>query len=207
MLSLDTLYLALGAYLLGSIPTGHLVARARGLDIRKLGSGNIGATNVLRVMGKGPGILVLLADALKGVLAVWLLPIWLISEADNFEIQRVIAALAVLVGHSYPCWLGFKGGKGVATSAGVLAALVPSAFLIALAVFLFMLSLFRFVSLASITAAIVLPFAAAWTPPGAPAQIWLTTGIAALVVWRHRSNVQRLLAGSEPRINSKSGKP
>ena len=119
-----------GAYLIGSIPTGYLVALFRGVDLRAHGSGNIGATNAFRVLGKGPGAFVLLADALKGSAAVLWMPALAVRIAGSTATESLplIAGVAAILGHNYTCWLGFKGGKGVATSAGAMAALIPPAF-------------------------------------------------------------------------------
>src|SRR5205085_2291495 len=142
MLILGACFIAVAAYLLGSIPTGFLVAKARGIDIRTVGSGNIGATNVFRAVGKPAGIFVLLVDALKGWLAVALLApaaaIWF-KVPDNSQTQEwlhICAGISAILGHNYTCWLHFKGGKGIATSAGVLAALVLKPLLIILAVWI-----------------------------------------------------------------------
>src|SRR2546429_364518 len=157
---------ALVAYLLGSIPTGFLVAKARGIDIRTVGSGNIGATNVFRALGTPAGILVLLADALKGWVAVVvvakLVYRWLAWTPDpqGQEWLAICAGLAAILGHNYTCWLHFKGGKGIATSAGVVLALVPWALVIILGIWIAVFALTRYVSLASICAAFALPFAA-----------------------------------------------
>src|SRR5437868_2633549 len=148
------------AYLLGSIPTGFLVGKARGIDIRKIGSGNIGATNVLRALGRPAGATVFLADAFKGWIAVALLPrlvflifgipantIFDIPPNTHWEYYQIIGGLAVVLGHNYTCWLHFKGGKGIATSAGVLSALVPGALIIILSLFIIVFALTRYVSL------------------------------------------------------------
>lgn len=193
------------AYLMGSLPTGYLVARAKGIDIRRVGSGNIGATNVFRILGKPAGIFVLLVDALKGALAVLVLPGLALSFAGGADPAwlALVAALGAVLGHNYTCWLGFKGGKGIATSAGVLAALVPWAFLITLATFLVTLAVSRFVSLSSILAAAVLPFAVAFTPPGSKPLILLTALLSTLAIVRHKANIQRLLAGTENRLGAR----
>ena len=195
------LFTALAAYLCGSIPTGFLVARARGVDIRAHGSGNIGATNVFRILGKGPGVFVLLVDALKGALPVLFLPLW-IGQVSGVEAVpfKMIAAIGAVLGHNFTCWLRFKGGKGVATSAGVLAAMVPQPFLATLGGFLLALALARYVSLASIVGAVVLPFAVAWIPPGDRRLVFLTAALSALVILRHKANIGRLLNGTERRI-------
>ena len=198
---------ALAGYLLGSIPTGYLVARARGVDIRSVGSGNIGATNVMRVLGKPIGIVVLLADALKGGLATSLLPVLAARWAGNAaswpaEWLQILAGVSAILGHNYTCWLQFKGGKGVATSAGVLVVLMPNAFAVCLAVWLVVFAFSRIVSLASIAAAVALPIALLATSRSVTL---VTAGAAlgALAIYRHRSNIQRLLAGTEPRVGRK----
>lgn len=192
---------ALCAYLCGSIPTGFLVARAKGVDIRSHGSGNIGATNVFRILGKGPGIFVLLVDALKGALPVLFLPRWIghASGPDAIPFE-MIAALGAVLGHNFTCWLRFKGGKGIATSAGVLAAMVPIPFLITLGGFLVAIALTRYVSLASIVGAAILPFAVAFTPPGDRRLIILTAILSTLAIVRHKANIARLLNGTERRL-------
>jgi len=170
------------AYLLGSIPTGFLVAKARGVDIRAVGSGNIGATNVFRILGKTAGVFVLLADAAKGWLAVFLVAKWvadwLYPTASPLEREwfRLCAGIAAILGHNYTCWLHFKGGKGIATSAGVLVALVWLPLLIILSVWVVVFAASRYVSLASICASFVLPFAAWFTgknlPPSSSRPRW-----------------------------------
>src|SRR5207237_10625106 len=139
------------AYLLGSIPTGYLVAKARGIDIRSVGSGNIGATNAFRVLGKTAGITVLAIDGLKGFLACRFVAF---GPGAPSEMHQMVAGLFAILGHNYTCWLRFKGGKGIATTAGVLLALAPTAFAIALTTFLIVLGLSRYVSLSSIVAAV-----------------------------------------------------
>lgn len=197
---------ALAGYLLGSIPTGYVAARARGVDIRSVGSGNIGATNVMRVLGKRLGILVLLADALKGGLAAGLLP-WLaaaLPPASGMaegapEWLRILAGASAIVGHNYTCWLGFRGGKGVATTAGVLLVLMPRAFGICLLVWLGVFALSRIVSLASILAALALPVSL-YAVQSSTTLVVVGAGLGVLAIYRHRSNIGRLLAGTEPRV-------
>jgi acyl phosphate:glycerol-3-phosphate acyltransferase len=195
---------ALMAYLLGSIPTGFLVARARGVDIRTVGSGNIGATNAFRVLGKGLGIFVLLMDALKGWVAVQIgaqLVNQLLPGAplDNL---RITAGIAAILGHNFTCWLNFKGGKGIATSAGVLIALVPWALLIILSIFIILFVTTRYVSIGSIAAAFALPFATWFTTRNTGLTI-VTGAMGALAILKHRKNIQRLLNGTENRIQFK----
>jgi glycerol-3-phosphate acyltransferase PlsY len=198
----------LAAYLLGSIPTGFLLAKARGIDIRAVGSGNIGATNVFRQLGTPAGIFVLFADALKGWLAVAGLAWWLGqifypgAGPQAREWLRIGAGFAAVLGHNYTCWLHFKGGKGIATSAGVLAGLVPWALLIILGVWLIVFALKRYVSLASICASAVLPFAT-WLTGGSPTLIALTAVMTVLAIYKHKSNIQRLMAGTESRITGR----
>jgi glycerol-3-phosphate acyltransferase PlsY len=198
-------------YLLGSIPTGYLAARSRGMDIRKVGSGNIGATNVMRVLGKPVGLLVLLADAAKGALACLVLP-WLATRwlgpvpAGAAERLALAAGAGAILGHNYTCWLGFKGGKGIATSAGVILVLMPKALGICLGVWLVVFGLSRIVSLASIVAAIALPLAAWWLDRS-QAIVGVAAFLGVLAIFRHRANIQRLLAGTEPRVGRRPPAP
>ncbi len=209
MLTLIFASVVLCAYFLGSIPTGYLTAKARGIDIRSVGSGNIGATNAFRVLGKGPGTFVLLTDAAKGCLACAGLP-WLVGvmgladglSASTVEWMRMAAGFAAILGHNYTCWLGFKGGKGIATSAGVLLALVPWALLIIVAVFLLVLAITRYVSLGSILAAASLPFAT-WATGGSVSLVSVTALMTLLAIYKHRANIQRLRAGTESRLGAK----
>ena len=192
------------AYLAGSLPTGCLVARAMRVDITQVGSGNIGATNVFRVLGKGPGALVLIVDLLKGALAVLVAPMLAaaMTPTDSLALPA-LAALGAVLGHNYTCWLGFKGGKGVATSAGAMAALIPPAFGVTVITWLLVFFLSRYVSMASIAAALILPVATIFTVSG-PTRwplVAFTSALAALAVWRHRANIERLKAGTEHRIN------
>ena len=199
---------ALAAYLLGSIPTGFLVAKARGIDIRAVGSGNIGATNVFRQLGTPAGVMVLLADALKGWLAVagiayWCGQIFYSSAGPQArEWLRIGAGFAAVLGHNYTCWLHFKGGKGIATSAGVLAGLVPWALLIILGIWLIVFALKRYVSLASICASAGLPFAT-WLTGGSLTLITLTAVMTTLAIYKHKANIQRLMSGTESRIGAR----
>ena len=197
---------AFAAYLLGSIPTGYLVARAKGVDIRTVGSGNIGATNAFRVLGKPAGVFVLLMDGLKGFAACWwlcdlLLPLLKVSAADAPS-YRIVAGIAAVLGHNYTCWLYFKGGKGIATTAGVYFGLAPVAVSIALALWILMFVITRYVSVASIAAAVALP-TAVWLTEGSVLLGIVTSALGVLAVFKHRGNIQRLRAGTESRINFK----
>jgi glycerol-3-phosphate acyltransferase PlsY len=190
---------AIVSYLIGSIPTGYLVAKARGVDIRSVGSGNIGATNAFRVLGKTAGITVLLVDAIKGYLACRFVAF---GPGAPSEMHQMIAGLFAILGHNYTCWLRFKGGKGIATTAGVLLALAPIGFAVAIATFLIVLGLSRYVSLGSIIAAIVLPFGV-WLGGGSVRMISLMAFLGGMAIYKHRSNIKRLMAGTESRIGQK----
>ena len=185
------------AFALGSIPFSHLIARLRGVDLRSVGSGNIGATNLARALGYGLGALGLLLDAAKGAAAV-LVARGLVGDAATPAIQALAAVLSV-AGHVFTPWLGFRGGKGVATGAGAFAILAPSATLCALLVFVVVVSFSRTVSLASVLAAMALPISAhflgARWPVSAAAAV-----MAALVIVRHRDNLVRLFRGTESRL-------
>ena len=200
------------AYLLGSIPTGFLVAKAKGVDIRTVGSGNIGATNVFRILGKPAGVFVLLADAAKGWLAVFvvakLVAGWSFPDAGPLSIEwfRLCAGIAAILGHNYTCWLHFKGGKGIATSAGVLVALVLGPLLIILGIWIVVFALTRYVSLASICASFALPFAA-WVVGDNLALIIVTAALGVLAIYKHRANIQRLIKGTEHRMDFKKPAP
>ena len=195
--------IVVAAYFLGSIPTGYLVARAKGIDIRKVGSGNIGATNVFRILGKPAGVLVLVIDGLKGYAAsAWLcdglLPALGVAAADAAT-YRILAGIAAVLGHNYTCWLKFKGGKGIATSAGVYFALAPVAAGIAVAAFLLGLLLTRYVSIGSIAASIALP-TAVWCLQGNLFLGLVTTALGLMAIYKHRSNIKRLMTGTESRL-------
>ena len=189
-------------YLVGSVPTGYLLGRSRGLDIRRHGSGNIGATNVWRVMGRNWGLVAFACDFLKGFLPLYLVRTLGFSGTGSWSISLllVLGGLAAIIGHNYTPWLGFKGGKGIATSAGVLAALMPPVFAVALSLWIIATLISRAVSIGSLLAAAVLPAAAAWFYPGEWVYFGLATLAGGLAAWRHRSNIQRLLAGTESRF-------
>ena len=183
------------AYLLGSIPFGYLIVRGKiGADIRETGSGGTGATNVSRRAGKTAGVLTLLLDAAKGCAAV------LIAKAltgDDWVIAA--AAIAVLVGHILPVWLGFRGGKGVATGVGIFVVLAPIALLCAGVIFVAIVALTRYVSLGSIVAAVLIPVFVWWQSDVRPSLIAAVAG-AALIVFAHRGNIKRLASRTESRI-------
>jgi acyl phosphate:glycerol-3-phosphate acyltransferase len=185
----------LTGYLLGSIPFGLLLTRRAGLgDVRSIGSGNIGATNVLRTGRKGLAAATLLLDALKGAAAVLLMRLVFPGEAQIHQ----IAALAALAGHLWPVWLRFRGGKGVATFLGVTSALYWPCALVAALVWLGMLALTRFSSVAGLSAAAAAPVAAAVLGRFDLALLYIV--FAMLIFWKHRANIERLFAGTEPRV-------
>jgi acyl phosphate:glycerol-3-phosphate acyltransferase len=213
-----TIYLivAVIAYLLGSIPFGYLLVRIfRGEDIRQTGSGNIGATNVARSGAKGLGIATLALDAIKGALAVWFAAILAGSKynlcGDFFQHPCApalrlmsLAALAAVLGHVFPVWLRFKGGKGVATALGVFCVLFPKAILVALAIFILVVAVTRYVSLGSILGAISFPIAAYFLQDSDWLSLLLASAVALIVVLKHHQNISRLLAGTESRFGGKA---
>ncbi len=206
-MSFSVLTIAIVSYLLGSFPSGFIAGKIAGLDVRQHGSGNIGATNVLRLLGKKYGYAVFFLDALKGFLAVRLA----IFFAERSETARmyadyfgIIAALVCVLGHAFPIWLKFKGGKGVATSAGVMLGLAPVATMIAVLVWIVTFETTRYVSVASVTATVALP-----TAIGIFLRLHITNSaaifysaivLATVVCWRHRSNFARLVRGTEQRF-------
>jgi acyl phosphate:glycerol-3-phosphate acyltransferase len=184
-------------YLLGSIPFGVLLTRMAGAgDLRTIGSGNIGATNVLRTGRKGLAAATLLLDAFKGFAAVWIAEHYLPGTG-------VIAAAAAFLGHCYPIWLGFKGGKGVATLLGIVLALHWPIGLVYALVWIALLAIFRISSLAGMLAAVSAPLSAAYFSQFDV--VLLLLALAVLVVWKHRANIERLVGGVEPRVGSKRG--
>lgn len=190
------LILIIAAYLLGSIPTGLLLARAAGVDIRNSGSGNIGATNVYRTLGRSVGVMTLAGDCLKG-----LLPVLLAKYLHMADIWIAAIGLAAFLGHVYTIFLGFKGGKGVATALGVFVGVAPLAVCGALFVFVAVVWWWRYISLGSITAAAAMPVFVFLVKPQ-PALILMTFAVAILVIWKHRENIQRLRAGTESKFKA-----
>lgn len=190
------------AYLLGSFPTAYLLVRLAGRgDVRRIGSGNVGATNTLRAAGWKLALLVLLVDVGKGALAVWLM-----RQATGDPGWIALAGLAAIAGHCFPVWLRFEGGKGVATLAGVYGTIAPHALVVVAGVWLIGFGLTRIVALASLLAAAALPVAV-YVVIRPPAPVMVATVLVALVVmWRHRSNLQRIVRGEEPRFG-KGEKP
>ena len=188
------------SYIFGATPFGYLAGRLRGMDIRQHGSGNIGATNAFRVLGKPTGITVFVLDFLKG-----LLPVLLAARVfPNAELAPLLAGIGAILGHNFTFWLGFKGGKGIATSAGVLLALLPVAMLVGLGVWLLLFFTTRYVAVASIGAAFAIPIVTALRSADNRPLLIFSIAIAVLAIVRHRSNIQRLLAGTENRFHRKS---
>lgn len=201
----------LAAYVIGSIPWGFIIGKFNGVDIRTVGSRNIGATNVTRCVGKAAGKLCFALDFIKGVIPV-LAAQWFFRDWRYLEYVVILALFAVVLGHMFPVFLKFKGGKGVSTAAGAIIALTPLPLLIALVVWVVVFLVSRYVSLASISAAVVLPVVA-WvfyiTRTGghklahSPIVLVFLTLVAVLAIIRHRSNIQRLLDGTENRFGKK----
>jgi glycerol-3-phosphate acyltransferase PlsY len=199
-----------GSYLLGSLPIGYVVGKIAGVDIRKSGSGNIGATNVLRVLGKKYGYTVFFLDALKGfvIVRVSLALVATTPAARPYaDFFALLGAVVCVIGHSFPIWLKFKGGKGVATSAGVIIGLMPLAALIVFPIWFIVFEICRYVSVASMCAAISLPITIAlflkFKVMDSVVLLYFSIALAVVVVWRHRSNFSRLLNGTEQRFTRK----
>ncbi|HWN64371.1 MAG TPA: glycerol-3-phosphate 1-O-acyltransferase PlsY [Candidatus Binatus sp.] len=207
---LPLLITGFASYLIGSIPAGYIAGRIVGIDIRTVGSGNIGATNVTRVLGKRYGYPVFIVDFLKGFAAVGM-SIMIAKRTQPVlipsELLGVVGAVACVLGHSFPVWLGFKGGKGVAASAGALFGLMPFVALIAVAVWLIIFYLTRYVSVASMTAALAVPITILSMmflgQTDGTTLLYFSICLAAVVIFRHRSNLSRLVRGAEPRFKPK----
>jgi glycerol-3-phosphate acyltransferase PlsY len=204
---LSYIVIAVAAYFLGSIPTGFLVAKAKGIDIRKVGSGNIGATNAFRVLGKPAGTFVLIADGLKGyIAAAWLCGFfssWIKIPVSELGTIHIVAGICAVLGHNFTCWLNFKGGKGIATTAGVYFALAPLAVGIAMVTWIIFALVSRYVSVGSIAAAVALS-AAVWLTQHNLLLGIVTTALSALAILKHKKNIQRLMNGTENRIGKKA---
>ena len=198
--------IALTGYLIGSIPVGYLAGRFAGIDIRTVGSGNIGATNVGRVLGKRYGYPVFFADFFKGFGAVTLAAYAGPQLAPGYssELLQIVAGIFCVLGNTFPVWLKFRGGKGVATSAGLFFGLAPLAILIVFVIWVATYKITRYVSIASITAAVALPVTIfilmRWLQSPGTLVFYLSVVLAAVVVLRHRSNISRLLQGTEERF-------
>lgn len=203
---MSNLILSLGiilAYLIGSVPTAYISGRLiKGIDIRQFGSGNVGATNVFRVMGRAPGMIVLAIDILKGFFCVAYIANFFmyISPVARPELYKVIIGLAAIAGHNWPVFLKFKGGKGVATSAGVVIGLIPRIFWLGFLVWVIVFSAMGYVSLASIIASIAVPVCTLVF--GEPTEVVIFMSLLCLIiVYKHRSNISRLKKGEERKIS------
>ena len=212
----STLTIVVVSYLLGSIPFGYLLVRIfRGEDVRQTGSGNIGATNVARTGSRGLAIATLVLDALKGYVAVAHVFHFAQHHSDHLPqwgphavyVLAALAALCAIVGHMFPLWLRFKGGKGVATAVGAFLGIAPAAILVSLAVFVAVVAITRYVSLGSMLGAAIFPVAAWWLNPEtrSTAVILLITASSLLIIVRHKDNIRRLLAGNENRFGGGKG--
>ncbi len=199
---LFTLAPILLGYLIGATPFGFIAGKLKGIDIREHGSGNIGATNVLRVLGKPIGLTVFVLDVLKGLVPVWIATGW--SDATWVHIAT---AVATILGHNYTFWLKFRGGKGIATTAGAMLPLIPLPLGVALLLWIITLKVTRYVSIASIAAAVSIPVTATVqaliTGQWDPVLLGFAAFIGLLAIWRHRSNIQRLRKGEEHRFGEK----
>lgn len=195
---MSTAAAVVAAYLVGAVPVGYLIGRAFGIeDIRRHGSGNIGATNVLRTAGRAPAALTLVGDIAKGYVAVALAAL-----VGGAPVIAAACAVAAVVGNCWSVFLGFRGGKGVATGLGAMVALVPLAALPAAVVWLAVTATFRYVSLGSLMAAVCIPLGALLLGKSAPV-VLATLAVAAIVAARHRDNIARLLAGTERRLGQR----
>ena len=211
-MSVNFAVLALASYFAGSIPFGFIIGKlVKGVDLRKLGSGNIGATNAGRVLGKKWGLICLALDALKGLLPVAFLPPLFVPESSPWLAHAtVLSGVSTIIGHMFPCWLGFRGGKGVATSLGVLSILSPWGLLVAAGLFFSSLACWRIVSLSSMLAAAGFGiFELIRLKPSPFSELTWSQGVFALmvpllIIVQHRSNIRRLLAGDEPPFSLKS---
>lgn len=192
------------SYLLGSLPTAYLVGKLlKGIDIREHGSGNAGATNVFRVVGKGWGIGVLIFDALKGAFAVRVVSSIFSTTVVSLPILQLICGMAAIAGHTWTVWLRFKGGKGVAASAGVFIVLAPKAAFCSLGIFIFLFVWKRYVSLSSLGAAVTFPlwvFAFYWSTEIFPVLLPISILLIFFIFYTHRGNIARLKAGTEKRL-------
>jgi glycerol-3-phosphate acyltransferase PlsY len=195
------------SYLLGAVPLGLVFARLKGVDIRKVGSGNIGATNVFRCVSKPLGIVTFVGDAVKGFVPAFFFPLMeqQMLQTEPAPWLGIVCGCAAIVGHNWPIYLGFKGGKGVSTSAGMLIGIAPAAAGIGFLAWGILLGLTRYVSVASIGAAIAVPVAGwcLYAQKGMLLPIVLTV-LACLVIWKHRTNIRRLIRGEEHRFGRKS---
>lgn len=191
------------AYIVGATPFGFLAGKMKGIDIRQHGSGNIGATNVLRVLGKPVGITVLVLDVMKG-----LVPVIVAKLVSDSSLVHIATAMAAILGHNYTFWLGFKGGKGIATTGGAILPIMPWALIAAVLGWIIVLKISRYVSLASIAAALIIPLTLVVENLITETWEWNIFGfgmfVCLLAIWKHRSNIGRLIRGEENRFAKKT---
>ena len=197
---MEVFLLVLFAYLLGSVPTGYILGSLAGVDVRKAGSGNVGATNVARVVGKRHGIFTLVADIAKGFI-----PVVIALNLGLTSTATALVGVAAFLGHLYPIFLRFQGGKGVATALGVFLGLAPWSTLVLMVIFVLVILTTRVVSLSSMVAAAAAPIVF-WLLTSSPILTGTSVFIALMIVLRHRGNIQRLLSGTEPRVNAFSSR-
>ncbi len=194
------------AFFIGATPFGFLAGKLKGIDIRDHGSGNIGATNAIRTLGKRIGIPVLILDIFKGML-----PVILSLNLTDSSLVHIATSIAAILGHNYTFWLGFKGGKGIATTAGAVSPIMPIAIFVAVLAWLATLKISRYVSAASIAAAIAIPITVLiqsfFTGKFNPAIFGFALFVCVLAIWKHRSNILRLRKGEEPRRERKKSPP
>jgi len=199
--------LVVATFLIGGIPFGLLAGKCKGIDLRNVGSGNIGATNAFRMLGKGWGIAVFLLDFAKGYVPLLLVSVWLKDTVSPLDVVMVLCGMGAVLGHNFSPYLGFKGGKGMATSAGILLAWIPLALLLCVAVWGLVFLVTRYVSLASIIAGLALPVITVVTVPDRLAYIAAAILLGLMSVWKHRTNIRRLRDGTEHRFVRRKAEP
>lgn len=204
MTVVNIIALCVGAYLIGSIPTAYLMGRLlKGIDIREHGSGNVGATNVMRVLGTWAGVATLAIDLLKGYAAVGLLAPLACGDPSRLPAASILACIAVVAGHNWMIFLRFTGGKGVATTAGAFLAMMPLVAVSAFGVFAAVVALTRYVSLGSILAGVCLPIFV-WLYDQPTPYLWFSVVLTVALILKHRANIARLIAGTEKKLGSRT---
>lgn len=204
IVALKAILVGVVGYLLGSANTSLIVGKFYGVDVRRYGSGNAGVTNTLRTLGKTAALFVLLGDILKGVIAA-LIGLWVLGSVEHIgQLGVMIGGIAAILGHNWPVYFGFKGGKGVLTAISVVMMMDPRIGLLLLGVFIIVVAITRYVSLGSITGAVLFPFLSLMPVFGhSLVFVFFAAFVGALVIYRHKSNIQRLVSGTEPKLGSK----